>query len=131
MKSAETSPTSSTTPPLLRGTLILKVQGLEHVPSFKNSKEIIPGKNGRRSMLITKPERQKWMEHAIASFTSQLRSLLATSATGTTTGPIPLSRIVLSLPLDDSRKWIVSHFVRTQLVSKGSEGAVIEISRTK
>jgi hypothetical protein len=112
-------------------TLTLSVRNLGHVPSFKNSKEIVPGKKGRRSMLITKPERQKWMKDAVESFTSQLRSALAMRGIATMTGPIPLSKIASLLPLDDSRKWIPSHSVVTLLVSKRNEGATIEITRIK
>ena len=109
--------------------VILKVEGLDHVPSFKNSKQIIPGKNGRRSMLITKPERQQWMERVIQSFVYQLRSEFQTRGIETTTGPSALSLIASLLPLDDSRKWIPEHSVSTRLVKKGEEGAVIKIER--
>ena len=109
--------------------VMLKIQGIEHVPSFKNSKEIVPGRAGRRAMLITKPERQVWMEKAIVSFTYQLRCLFLTKGIATMTEPIPLSKIVSLLPLDDSRKWIPSHSVSTRLVPKGSEGAVITITK--
>ena len=80
-------------------------------------------------MLITKPERQEWMENAIASFTSQLRSELVMRGIVTTTERIPLSKIVSLLPLDDCRKWIPSFSVTTQLVSNGNEGADITITK--
>lgn len=94
-----------------------------HVPSFKNCKQIM------RKRLVTKPEIQEWMENATASFESQLRSALATIGIETTTGRIQLSSIASFMPLDDSRKWIPSHSVLTQLVSKGEEGVDILIER--
>jgi len=100
----------------------LVVQGLGSVPSFKNSKMLTRGR------LITDPKKQKWMDACIASFESQLRSELRTRGIATTTGPIPPSRIASLLPLDDSRKWIPEHCVRTLLVSKGSEGAELVIA---
>jgi hypothetical protein len=105
--------------------LHLTLHGLGHVPSFKNSKMIL----WRQKRIMTKPENQVWMEKAVQSFVLQLRSALATSETETMTAPIPLSRIALSLPLDDSRKWIPEHSVNTLLVCKGREGADVMIER--
>ena len=99
----------------------LVVGGIGNVPSFKNSKMLTRGR------LITDPKKQAWMERCIQSFESQLRSAFQTRGIATTTGPIPLSRIALLLPLDDSRKWIPRHCVNTRLVSKGSEGAELVI----
>lgn len=122
MNSAASYP-SQVTPSPVR--LVLRGQG--HVPSFKNGKMILWSQ--RRTM--TKPEVQKWMTRAVESFASQLRCALATNATGTTTAPIPLSLIASSLPLDDSRKWIPEHCVKTQLVARGEEGADILIERVR
>lgn len=99
----------------------LVVQGISSVPSFKNSKMIARGR------LITDPKKQAWMEKCIQSFVSQLRSEFQTRGIATTTGPIPLSKIALLLPLDDSRKWIPRHCVSSRQVSKGSEGAELVI----
>ena len=107
----------------------LEIKMMGHVPSFKNSKQMITGRGGRRPMLITKPERQKWMKDATASLESQLRSELAMRGIATTTGLTQLSKIASLLPLDDSRKWIPSHSVSTRLVSKGEEGASIVINK--
>ncbi len=116
-----TTPSSSDS-----GKLRLVVQFGEEVPSFKNSKMII---TRPRPRLITKPERQKWMQKAILVIESQLRSWLLTTGTETQTGLIPLSKIASSLPLDDSLKWIPSHSVSWRRVKKGEEGAIIEIER--
>lgn len=105
----------------------LKVRGLAEVPSFKNSKQIV--RLGKKAALITKPERQKWMEQAIQSFESQLRSAFQMKGIEITTGPSALSSIASLLPLDDSRKWIPQHSVNTLLVSKEEAGADILIER--
>lgn len=102
----------------------LQIRNLGHCPSFKNSKLIL----WSQRRIMTKPENQHWMEKVTQSFESQLRSALATRGIETTTGPIPLSKIASLLPLDDSRKWIPAHSVSTRLVSKGNEGADVEIS---
>lgn len=124
-KSSPAKATPSPAPSPSGSKLCLKIRGLGHVPSFKNSKMIL----WAQKRIMTKPEHQHWMEAAAQSFESQLRSALATSATGTTTGPIPLSSIVSFMPLDDSRKWIPQHSVSTQLVCKGDEGADVVIER--
>ncbi|MDQ5979492.1 MAG: hypothetical protein QG602_2466 [Verrucomicrobiota bacterium] len=105
--------------------IVLRVDGLGHVPSFKNAKMIL----WRQRRIMTKPEYQVWMERVVESFVSQLRSELATRGIATTTGLSALSQIASLLPLDDSRKWIPAHCVSTQLVSKGNEGADITIER--
>lgn len=78
---------------------------------------------------MTKPEYQHWMADVVESFTSQLRSELATRGIETSTAHTLLSRIAWLLPLDDSRKWIVSLSVSMQLVVKGQEGADITVTR--
>lgn len=105
--------------------LTLRVRNFGHVPSFKNSKLLL----AQQKRLITKPEYQRWMEAVIRSFESQLRSALAMNETGTMTALTRLLRIASSLPLDDSRKWITEHCVKTRLVSNGEEGADILIER--
>lgn len=115
------SPTNLATP----NSIHIQIQGLGHCPSFKNSKLLLW--NQRRA--ITKPEYQKWMQAAIRLIESQLLSALATRGIEITTGPLAPSLIASYLPLDDSRKWIPSHSVSTQLVSKGNEGADLVIER--
>lgn len=110
-----------------RTPIFIALRGLEEVPSFKNSKQIVRIKG--RPMLITKPERQKWMERATLAIESQLRSELRTRGIEITTGPSALSLIVSLLPPDDSHQWISEHSVKSLEVSKGEAGADILIER--
>lgn len=103
----------------------LKIEGLGHVPSFKNNKRAILDSATGRMRTMTDAKTQAWMKRAILALESQLRSALATDATAMATGPIPLSRIVSSLPLDDCLAWIPVHCVSVRTVSKGEEGAEI------
>jgi hypothetical protein len=102
-------------------TIKLSVKGLGHVPSFKNSKMW----TGRK--LITKPERQVWMDRCTRSFESQLRSAYQTSYTGTQTVPSLHSWIASSIPRDDSVHWIPELRVSVAFVEPGEEGAEIVI----
>ena len=122
LPSASPTPASPSSAPTA-----LQIRGLSHVPSFKNSKLLL----WRQKRIITKPEYQHWMDAATRSIESQLRSALATSGIGTTTGLTALWPIASLLPLDDSRKWIPEHCVRTRLVSRGDEGADILIERIR
>lgn len=104
----------------------LQIQGLEHVPSFKNSKMLTRGK------LITKPERQKWMKQAIQQLQFQLRSLSATIDTETQMEPYRQFLTALlehSMGFDDSVQWVKEIRIRVQQCDKGKEGAEIEIYR--
>lgn len=103
----------------------LTIEGLGHVPSFKNSKLLTRGRT------ITKPEYQAWMERAVRSIVSALRSEFQTRGIEITMGPSALSSIACLLPLDDSRQWIPEHSVTTQCVSPGQEGAVVKIERIR
>jgi hypothetical protein len=100
----------------------LKIHGLGHVPSFKNSKMIARGR------LITDPKKQAWMEQCAALMTAQLLSLFQTTETGTLTAQSLRSWIATSLPLDDSLKWIESISVIWLSVPKGQEGARVMIA---
>ena len=102
------------------------IQGLGEVPSFKNTKQIIRPKN-RRAMLITAPRKRAWMDQASALLECQLRSCIPASGIPTLTGAPLLYAIASLLPLDDSRKWIATLNVAWRPVSKGLEGAEIEI----
>lgn len=106
--------------PTSRSVLKLSIKGLGHVPSFKNSKMLTRGK------LITKPERQQWMENATRLIESQLRCLSATEGTGTQTVRSLLSSIALCGPFDDSVAWIPEIHIRVKRVSQ-DEGAIVEI----
>lgn len=105
--------------------ITLTLANLGHVPSFKNSKMIL----WRQKRIMTAPVMQHWMQSAVLSIESQLRSEFQTRGIATTTAPIPLSLIASLLPLDDSRKWSPEFSVCTRIVSTGSEGAEIVIER--
>lgn len=92
------------------------VKGLGEIPSFKNTKMITRGK------LITDPKKQKRMERITRAIEYQLRCALLIDETGTVMECIPPSKIVSSLPLDDSLAWIGSHSVNWRRVKKGDEG---------
>lgn len=103
--------------------ILLHVIGLGHVPNFKNQKMLTRGR------LITKPERQKWMERCVQSFVSQLRSYAVTEGKGIWTGRWSPSLIVSSLPEDDCRQCIPQITLQAVEVAKGEEGAVIKITK--
>lgn len=99
--------------------IVLKVEGLGHVPSMKNSKMLTRGR------LITKPEYQEWIARCIRSFESQLASLLATGEAGMLTGPSPQSLMPWLSRFDDSVQWIISEHCEVMTVDKGDEGAIV------
>jgi len=103
--------------------LTLTITGLGHVPSFKNGKMMSRGK------LITDPKKQKWMKAASASIESQLQSLFQTAEAGTQTGQSLQSWIQSSMQLDDDLAWVGVTCGSWRRVSKGKEGAMIEIEK--
>lgn len=79
-------------------------------------------------MLITKPERQKWMKDAIQSFVSQLSSKYPTTAGATPMALSPHCSIVSLDRLknfDDNVDWIPEIHITVVRVPKGEEGAEI------
>ena len=104
----------------------LEIKSIGEVPSFKNSKVIVRPK-GRRAMLMTQPVKRKWMDAASALFESQLRSFIRAKGIPTLTGEQLLCSIATLLPLDDSRKWMAVLNVSWRQVSKGCEGAEVDI----
>lgn len=102
--------------------LVLVIQGLGHVPAFKN-KKIIAGKR-----LITAPKARQWMEQATKAMYSQLKSLFQTKDDATSTEPWQPSAIA-SWPLDDNWKVIPHITVKVRTVAKGDEGAIITIDK--
>jgi hypothetical protein len=122
MNSSEFAPAP---PKTSSGRIVLKISGLGHVPSKKNSKQFIPGKGKRRAMLITKPEYQKWIERCIRSFESQLLSLLRTGGAEMLMEPNRRSLIFWLNQFDDSVQWIVSERIDVEMVPMGEEGAIV------
>ena len=100
--------------------LKLSIEGIGHVPSFKNSKMIARGR------LITDPKKRLWMDKATAALKSQLKSLSATKGGVISTGQ-HRHCLTASLPQDDSWQWIAELNVKAIKVAKGKEGAVITI----
>ena len=105
----------------------IKIQGMDNVPSFKNSKMIVRIKG--RPALITNPKKQQWMSRCITAIEFQLRSLFQTSETAMATVPRARSLILSSLPLDDSLVWIESHCVSWRKVPKGQEGFIMVVEK--
>ena len=103
--------------------VVLKIGGMGHVPSMKNSKMLARGK------LFTKPQYQRWMEQAIRSFESQLRCATQTTGDVTQTEHSPHCLIVWSSQFDDSRQWIAEIHVKTEVVGKVSEGAELTLEQ--
>jgi hypothetical protein len=118
-----TSPEKPPEPLPSAGKLVLRLTGLNHVPSFKNSKMLTRGR------LITKPERQQWMEAATRLIESQLRSLLATEGIETQMVRSLLSSTALFGQFDDSVQWIPEIHIKVQRVTQQDEGAIITIER--
>lgn len=102
----------------------LKIQGIGEVPSMKNSKMIARGR------LMTDPRKQHWMEAAQGLLQSQLNCFILAKGLQTLTGEQLLASIASFVPLDDSRQWIAKLNVSWRQVSKGEEGAEIEIEIT-
>jgi hypothetical protein len=119
---------SSSTRPL-PGSIHLSIQGLGHVPSFKNQKSIYRKKDGTR-FIATKADRKAWMESAIQSIQSQLLSEFQTTTGETLTAHSLRSWIASCVPLDDSWQWVPEIHVKVERVKKGDEGAEITIIKT-
>lgn len=99
------------------------VQGLGHVPSFKNRKRIY------RKKLVTARKEQEWMEKCIRSLKSQLSSIFQTADSEMSPECLRQSAIA-SLPLDDNWQELGIGKVSCKLVKSGEEGAVITIRET-
>ena len=110
------------TPMIHEDELVLVVRGLGAGPAFKNKKIIV----GKR--LITAPKARQWMESAVSSMHSQLKSLCQTKEDATSTVPWQQSAIAL-LPSDDNWKAIPEISVRVRMVEKGDEGAIIRLTK--
>lgn len=103
--------------------IILRVEGQGHVPSFKNKKRMMRGN------LVTDPKTKRWMERCIQSFMSQLLLNFQTITGVTSTGQPARYSIALSLPQDDSWRWIPQILVKAEQVQKGEEGATVFIQK--
>jgi hypothetical protein len=115
---------------LSKSGICLTIQGMGHVPSFKNQKTPIPykTKSGKRAYKpMTRPRVKLWMEKAIHSIVSQLSGLFPTEE-GETLGECQKRlQTALCLPLDDSLEWMIPGPQSVRLVNKCEEGAIIII----
>ena len=102
--------------------LVLVVQGVGHVPAYKNRKRIFRGR------ITTDPPVQRWMTQVTSSFISQLESLFQTKEGETSTGHW-LHSSIAALPADDNWKCLPSMCVSVEIVPKGEEGAVITLEK--
>lgn len=111
---------------------VIEIRG-SHVPSFKNNKELGWRKTKRGKTIPTirtNSRYRRWMDQAIRSIESQLRSWYQTADEGTGTEQSLRSWIVSSVPLDDSLDWIPeSGGWRTIRVPKGEEGIRITVEK--
>lgn len=106
----------------------LRIRGIGHPPSFKNTKSIFKKKGGQR-FIGTAPKKKKWMDQATRLFESQLRSEFQTRDIATSTAPHRQFSIASVVPLDDSRQWIKELTVTYVKVPKGEEGCDVVIER--
>lgn len=110
------SPDQMSTQPLK-----LVIQGLGHVPSFKNMKR------ASRKGLFTEPRAKRWMQACKDSFALQLLCAYRTRENATPTGLSRPSWIASSMPLDDSVREIPEIHLKVEVVEPGQEGAEIVI----
>lgn len=124
---------------------------LSGIPTFKSGKKVLAwiGKAGlimewmggkwwaRRdtiriqSTLLTLPQHQKWMDQAILSIESQLRSALRLTDEKIRTVASPRSWIASYVPLDDSWTWVPEIVLKSEKCDEGQEGATIVIERIR
>ena len=107
---------------------------LRGIPSFETGKtafawrDKVTGKMMARP--LTLPQHKKWMEKAILSIESQLRSVLGITDAKIQTVASPRLWIASRLPLDDSWRWCREISVTSRLCQEGEEeGATITIER--
>jgi len=123
-----TSPKSSLvvdTPSKLK----VSLYGHGNVRSFKNTKQIVPARNGKPPFLVTHPEIKKQMDGIIRDLLSLLISASQTIGHETSTGSSRRSLIASLLPEDDSRQWIPRILVECAEVAPGEEGVDLTIER--
>src|SRR6266436_6334640 len=75
-----TEASSSNSTGLGRSPIVLTIQGMGHIPSFKNTKRGVHKGNGT-TFIMTRKDTKQWMKRLIESFVSQL--ICATQRTGT------------------------------------------------
>lgn len=103
--------------------LVLKIRGLNHIPSKKNHH--FPLQNGGLGLDAEIKER---MDRITRALLCELLSLCQTTGSAMQTGCSRLSSIVSRMPVKDSWQWIPEITVNCKMVPKGEEGANVEIT---
>lgn len=136
------------TAPTPREPIVLTIKGIEvpyqrdgksyvlrGIPSFKTGKTAFAWRDKATGKImarpLTLPEHRKWMELAILSIASQLRSALAITDAKMQTVASPRSWIASRVPLDDAWTWCPETIVRCELCERGEEGATITVERIR
>lgn len=109
------------------GSVILRVKGLGHVPSFKNKKRAILDRSTGKMRTLTAPEASRWMRKCEDAFVSQLFSWYQIAEGAMPTALSRRSWIACAVPLDDSVNHIREIHVSVLNVDKGEEGAMLAI----
>jgi hypothetical protein len=119
---------------LSKSGICLTIQNQGCPPSFKNSKTLFRNKKTKKLFIATNPKNKKWMESAIRSLESQLKSFIQTREGVIWTELAPACLIALLNPLtmfDDSLQHIPEINIRCRKVDKGLEGAIIILEEIK
>lgn len=118
MKPICTPKASESSPMVVGKSLVLFVQHLGNVPSFKNS----------RRLFFTHPKKRKWMDHCIQSFVSQLISASQTGPFGTCQA-CSKQFVIACAPLDDNWQELEIGRVSCKLTDSETAGATVTIER--
>ena len=119
---------ASAIPPVASSRIVLEIQGMGHVPAFKNKKRAIHTKSGKMRTL-TDPETKKWMVRCETSLEFQLCSAFRIGEDETLTGPQARSLIASALPEDDCWSCVPELNLKAEKCNLGEEGATIIIER--
>lgn len=124
---------------------------LRGIPTFKNSKRVMAWLDKAKKLvtfmngfywvrqdtiriqntLMTLPQHQKWMDQAILSIESRLRSVLQITDKKIQTVASARSWIASKVPLDDSWTWCPEIVLKSEKCEEGEEGATIVITRLR
>jgi hypothetical protein len=114
---------------LSKAGIALVIQGIGHVPSFKNTKGIYRNKRTGKPFIATDPKKKAWMQSAIHNLESQLHGLFPIGANETHGEWRKRLQTASPLPLDDSLAWMIPGQQSIRFVNKGEEGAIIYIEK--
>src|SRR5690606_30714465 len=109
--------------------IVLKIEGIGPVPSFKNGKQISLNKKTGKRFLRTDSKKKEWMEKAIDLLECQLRGYFPIIE-GETHGEWQkrLQTVLLCLQ-DDCVQRMLPGEQNVEKVEKGKEGAIIKIEQ--